>query len=133
MGHSRKRLAHIHFKCSNATSRSVAVKRRAIVLYLSKVVSEVVPSPIMHKLPNVVPSKRKPRAGPWSFCGHFFSLKMQAMIMIAIIIASIKSQTPGGPLLKGHVRLSRVWGIALSSSAKAGDTLHDNANKRLKR
>ena len=126
MAHPCEQLAQIHLQCSNATSQSEAIKKRLVGFYLSKVVSEVLPSPIIQKPTNVEhPSKRKPSAGSWNFCGHFLSLKMLTAIMIRVMIANMKSPRPGGPSFKGHVRLGCGVGIILSS-AKTEDIFHRN-------
>ncbi len=51
----------------------------------------------------------------------------------AVTMANMKPQIPGGPSLKGHVRLGCDVRIALSSAAKAGEIKHDKASKGPKR
>ncbi len=55
------------------------------------------------------------------------------MMNTVIMMARMKSQRPGGPSLKGHVRPDCAMGIASFSAAKAGEIIHDKANKGPKR
>ena len=85
---------------------------------------------IMQKLLKVQnPSRSKPSAGSL----NLWPLKMQTMIIMAVVMANMKLPRPGGPSLKGHGGPGCGVGIVLPSAAKAGDTIHDNASKQPKR
>ena len=88
------------------------------------------PSLIMQKLLKVQNTSRsKPSAGSSNLCGHLWALKMQPMIMMAAVMANTKLPRPGGPSLKGHREPGCGVGVVLSSAARVGRTIHDNASK----
>ena len=85
---------------------------------------------MMEKQPKVQnPSKAQPHAGVLNLPGHIWAIENKAMMITTAMMANMKSQRPGGPSLKGHLRLGCDTVIALSSAAKAGDIIHDKASK----